>query len=82
MSDCTGVAAEWFDGAIVQGSLKADLYGAARRIARVASSRGTGHRSVGTWLCRALAAIAPQDNDDAEERLSEAPSIMAVLERA
>ena len=82
VSDCTGVAAEWFDGAIVQGSLKADLYGAARRIARVASSRGTGHRSVGTWLCRALAAIAPQDNDDAGERLSEAPSIMAVLERA
>lgn len=82
VSDCAGVDAEWFDGAIIQGSLKADLYGAARRIARVASSHGAGRRAVGTWLCRALAAIAPQGNDDAERRLSEAPSIMATLERA
>ena len=82
VSDRSGVDAEWFDGAIVRGSLKADLYGTAHRIARIAASRDAGHRVVGTWLCRALAAIAPQGNDDAEVRLSEAPSMMAVLEQA
>lgn len=81
-ADRGGVSAEWFDGAIIQGSMKDELYRAAHRIARTASSRGIGDRALGTWLCRALAAIAPQGNAEAELRLSEAPSIIAALEAA